>query len=94
MTHSKEFPSRERLVEIGADAIWKRLDHNDEIGRVGIIPNRFNEAMEHALQAMLRELPSPQMHHASFGKNAENYFALMAMKDGTHHAYPLNAQQR
>lgn len=42
---------RAGALDKAADAIWKWLDPNDEIGRVGIIPNRFNEAAEAAISA-------------------------------------------
>jgi hypothetical protein len=37
-------PKREKIVGEMAQAIWKRLDPNDEIAGMGIMPNRFYEA--------------------------------------------------
>lgn len=52
--------SNDTLIDCVADAIWKSLDPRDEIGGVGIIPNRFNIAAQAAITAMGVPLPKDE----------------------------------
>lgn len=62
---SRTAPDRERIIEAMADALWHRFDPLDEIGRVGIIPNRFVEAAKCAYDAMLKIMVASGFSHSS-----------------------------